>query len=81
MGQISLTTHLSNGFCNDDNVSAMNCQSDLVCDFHIQCSGYINQVGTVLSNFTRHKVLFPGSTLHAISGNIYIVTEYIFVRS
>ena len=58
MGQISLRTHLSNGLCNDDNVSAMNCQSDLVCDFHIQCSGYINQVGTVLSNFTGHKVLF-----------------------
>ena len=80
MGQISLRTHLFNGLCNDDNVSAMNCQYDLDCDFHIQCSGYINQVGTVLSNFTGHKVLFRVQPYMQFRGIYILYNLFIFTN-
>ena len=60
--------------------SAMNCQSDLDCDFHIQCSGYINQVGTVLSNFTGHKVLFRVQPYMQFRGIYILYNLFIFTN-
>ena len=79
MGQISLRTHLSNGICNDDNFSAMNCQSDLDSYFHIYCC-YINQVGTVLSNFTGHKVLFRVQPYMLFRGIYILYNLFIFTN-